>query len=484
MKSFKLILSISVLALLASCAQERPIEKKPDPEKERLFKPFFTGTQDISPLNGQSRQGTTWLAKTTVTKTSEAGGFAFVGWQSDLKAGYFDFTKDSLRLYSAVTPYQRGGAAEDNLINSWPIKHSELRLRESDGKVSNVEEEDPYKPWEQKNFFTVNWANSNVKEAASFPYQIAMAQMFDCWMKADANLLPESLVTSEDYISFTIRTDYVQVGLCSDEIRKHARGLFSYTVDYTYSFKRMEDTGYKPYVYAGEEDPLMSKYGYFQTVVESINPEDGRFKNHIVMNRWAPDKTHTYYFADDFPEEYKWIFNHPKHGVIAKTNKLFERNGLKTRFTIEDAGDKKFGDLRYSFIKLIEEIDDNAPLGYGPTDANPFTGEIVAGNVMLWTGYLKFYLKVLKDQVKHEEDRYAKSSIFREMKKALEQDDHKTWTQTAAAVQSGTKSGDAFRALLPEFTFGYQGGRASLGALLLAMEMAVIGLTRVLSAKR
>lgn len=453
----KYIISLTAIALVVGCAKERPIEKKPDVEKERLYKAFFTGSTNIAPLNGQVRQGTTWLAKTTVTKTSEAGGFAFVGWQSDMKAGYFDFTKDSLRFYSAVSPYQRGGAAEENLINSWPITHSELRLRESDGKVTNVEEEDSYKRWDEKRYFTVNWASSTIKEAASFPYQIAIAQMFDCWMKADANLLPESLETTEDYVSFTIRTDYVQVGLCSDEIRKHMRGIFSYTVDYNYSFRRMENTNYKPYVYTGEEDPLMSKYGYFQTVVESMNPADGLWKNHIVVNRWDPNKTHTYYFADDYPEEYKWIFSHPKHGVIAKTNKLFERNGLKIRFNIEDANGKKFGDLRYSFIKLIQEIDTNAPLGYGPSDANPFTGEIVAANTMLWTGYLKYYLKVLKDQIKHEDGRYEKSSIFREMKKALEIESPEQWAATAKAVQPGTKAGDAFLALLPDFTFGYPG---------------------------
>ena len=456
MKALNLLLSVSVLMMLGSCAKERPIERKPDPEKERLYKPFFTGSMDIAPLNGKKQDGTVWLSKTTVTKTSEAGGFAFVGWQSDLKAGYFDFTKDSLRYYSAITPYERGGATEDNLINSWPITHSEYRLREADGKVSNAEEEDAYKKWDQKRYFKVNWATSNVKEAASFPYQIAMAQIFDCWMKADSNLLPETLETSEDYVSFTIRTDYVQVGLCSDEIRKHIRGMFSYTVDYTYSFKKLKETGYQPYVYAGEEDPLMAKYGYFQSVVEGMNPELGRLKNDIVMNRWDPNKTHTYYFADDYPEEYKWIFNHPKHGVIAKTNKVFANNGLKVRFNIEDSNGKKFGDLRYSFIKMIQELDPNAPLGYGPSDANPFTGEIVAGNTMLWTGYLKFYLKILKDQVKHEEDRYAKSSIFREMTKALEEP-HQSWTSTASQVQPGSKAGDAFRSLLPEFTFGYPG---------------------------
>ena len=456
MKALNILLSLTVLMMLGSCAKERPIEKRPDPEKERLYKPFFTGSLNIVPLSGKKQQGTVWLAKTTVTKTSEAGGFAFVGWQSDVKAGYFDFTKDSLRFYSAVTPYERGGAFEDNLINSWSITHSEHRLRESDGKVTNVEEEDAYKRWDQKRFFKINWASSKIKEAASFPYRVAMARMLDCWVKADANLVPESLETSEDYISFTIRTDYVQVGLCAEEIRKHIRGMFSYTADYTYSFKKLKETGYSPYVYTGEDDPLMSKYGYFQTVVESINPGSGRLTNDIVMNRWAPNKTHTYYFSDGYPKRYKWIFNDPKHGVIAKTNKLFERNGLKTRFKIEDANGKKFGDLRYSFINMVQELSPNAPAGYGPSDANPFTGEIVAANITLWVGYLKFYLQFLADQIEHEKDRYAKSSIFREMTKTLEQP-NTAWTSTAASLKPGTKAGEAFHALLPEFTFGYPG---------------------------
>ncbi|MCB0378794.1 MAG: hypothetical protein KDD33_09900, partial [Bdellovibrionales bacterium] len=136
---------------------------------------------------------------------------------------------------------------------------------------------------------------------------------------------------------------------------------------------------------------------------------------------WS-EKTHTFYFVKDYPQKYKWIWDHTRpESVLGQTNALLKSVGSKLRFEIydynHDGVEREFGDLRYSFINFIEEIEaGGTPLGYGPSDANPFTGEILAANVMVWTGMLDFYLEIINDAGIAAE---GESSLFRQLNAAL-----------------------------------------------------------------
>ncbi|MCB0384772.1 MAG: zinc-dependent metalloprotease, partial [Bdellovibrionales bacterium] len=223
---------------------------------------------------------------------------------------------------------------------------------------------------------------------------------------------------------------------------------------------------FQPYVYTGEDDPLLAKYGYFRTVKEGL-AKDGRYSNTFLMNRWDPKKSHTYYFDKDFPEIYKPLFR----DIINKTNALYGKHklnnynpkdntcsqGLCYQVLDNNDGSKKFGDGRYSFIKIVETLDDGSPFGYGPSDANPLTGEILSGNIILWTGGVKYYLKVLRERLDREKGKFDKSSIFQKLKARLKEEDPAKWTATSAKLSPTTRSGQAFDYLIKKFTYGYPG---------------------------
>ena len=422
---------------------------------------------------------TKWLSKVTVVKTSGGEGFSFVGIQSDLRIGVFVFTKDSMEYRNVNSPFVEDFDHKLELINKWPINHTALRLSESDGRVTNKEEEDPYKAWHEKSHIKVDWSQSNIAEAAYFPFSSVESGFSGCWTKASSELVDGSQEFTPTAINFTIAVDYKLNPSCLNSVRRWNRAANTYSVHYKYSFKADQGSDYKAYKYTGESDPLMSKYGYFNTVWEDINRDEvlitdgsnGIYKNTIFMNRWNPNKTHTFYFAEDFPNKWKWIFNHPQKGVIAKTNKLFKDNGLKIRFQIkENDGTKKFGDLRYSFIKVVEELE-AGPLGYGPSDAHPWTGELIAANTMLWTGYMKLYIRRIQDEIEHESKLVSNSSLFREMIEIMNpgidrrQWKKSMWTKTAEDYyrigKDGrvalTETGKAFDYVLPKFTYGNPG---------------------------
>lgn len=509
MKTLMRLTGLIAVVLLSACVKDRPITYVPDPDQDLMVKSSFTGTPDDAAF---------WAYKVTVDRTSANGGFTFTGFQSDMKIGYFDFTRDQLRFLNANVTYTdpNNKQASPEVLNEWAITHSDRRLSESDGYTTNREEENDYIGWDQKRFFKVDWEKANISEAASFPFTMDIASTFLCWQKKSSELLDDSREITDEHISFIIRVDYQQNSICTyfaGDIRRQVRGDYVFSVDYKYSFKRMPKEGsptYQPFKYSGEDDPLERKYGYFQTVLEG-RASDNRYKNTFFMNRWDPKKKHDIYFAQDFPEKYKPIF----YETICHANRTFAKNGLSNYpitnqscreladaegnplkdmtcteglcFDLkENDGTKKFGDLRYSFFKIIEELE-AGPFGYGPSDANPFTGEIIAANTMIWTGYLKYYLNILKMNAermpenvpalgqdgnvmvdesgevitaKNPKYRYATSTLFNKMKVRHLGNDIDAWTATSSYLDVDSETRPEFEFLLSRMTYGYPGWNA------------------------
>ena len=495
MKKITYLSFFIILGVLSSCrfTKDRPVLKVPDGNNDRMEKTIFTGTQEDPKY---------WLSKVTVVGTTfETQPFVFQGMQSQTKAGYFEFTRDKLQFNNIVTrrSVEPKEVAEEKVperINEWSVKHSEFRLAEVDGYTTNREEENNYIKWNEKSYFTIDWSKADISEANSFPYYISYAQNIKCWNKKTAYVIDSSRVATEDYIGFTVAVEYEQVPLCSWSLKRWLRNNFVTTVHYKYSFKRIPDPridneNYTPYVYTDEQDPLLKKYGYYRTVRPAV-AEDNRDKNIFYMNRWNPNKKHTFYFTKDYPEKYKDI----AHGLICHTNKLFTKNKLSDYpldgqceedgsvlpaegetcsegicFELKENSGQEFGDLRYSFFHLIESHNNRGILGYGPLDAHPATGEIVSGNVVLYTDSLDFYLKYFIQErykrdykeyyddkkgewVQNESTKYNTSSLFSKMKQTLKEPDHTRWTETAKAINNDNIRGE-FEYLVSQLTFGH-----------------------------
>lgn len=503
------LLTLSVLAsLVLGCVKDRPITYIPDPDRDLMEKQSFTGANESPAF---------WAYKVTVDKTS-GSGFTFTGFQSEMKVGYFDFTRDQLRFLNANVNYTDTNNIQlsPEVLNEWSVTHSDRRLAEQDGYTTNREEENNYLGWDKKRFFKVDWEKANISEAASFPFTVDFASTYMCWTKRSSELLDDSREITDEHISFVIRVDYQQNSICTyvyGDLRRQARGDFTFSVDYKYSFKRIPKEGsptYRPFKYSGEDDLLEKKYGYFQTVLEG-RAEDNRYENTFFMNRWDPTKKHDIYFAPDFPEKYKPVF----YETICHANRLFARNGLSNYPIVEQScreladaegnplkdmtctsglcfdlkendGSKKFGDLRYSFFKIIEDLE-RGPFGYGPSDANPFTGEIISANTMIWTGFLKYYLNVLKMNSEREQEtipvvgedgnvavdengnvkyapnpnyRYSSSTLFNKMKLHHLGSNISDWTSTSRYLDVNSQTRPEFEYLLSQMTYGYPGWNA------------------------
>ena len=492
-KFILILTALFITTAFSSCriAVDRPILTVPDGNQDRMKKEDFSGT-DKDPKY--------WIYKVTVVKTSfsDSRPFVFEGLQSSAKAGYFEFTREKLKFNNIVT--RRSLESSDiasqgapDLINEWSINHSEFRLTEIDGYTTNREEENNYISWNKKQWFTIDWSKADISEAGTFPYSTALAQHIKCYKKKTAYVLDPSRKITADYITFTVAVEYEQDPVCASN-KSWMQTDFVTTVHYKYSFKaipdpRLPSEDYTPYVYDGEHDPLLQKYGFFRVVRPAI-AEDRRDKNLFYMSRWNPNKKHTFHFSKAYPEEYKNI----AHGVICHTNKLFARHKLNNYpldgkctddgsviaskketcttgicFELRENTGQELGDIRYSFFHLLQT---NIPvLGYGPSDQHPATGETIAGNVIVSVHLLDFYLKyILQDRwkrdlteyydedgnlTKNQDFKYENSSLFQKMKQTLKENDHTKWTDTAGLIDKDSDIRPEFEYLVSQMTFAH-----------------------------
>lgn len=427
MKSFFAITQILIISSLTfSCAAKRKTEPVNDFDDNRYPKaPLLSSPQ--------------WMYKATVVETSQEGGFAFAGVSTPMQVGFFEFDRNKLQFVNSVSSFSDGGkGVSDDLINSWSITHSEYRLMEVNGKVTNVEQENPKIAWSDKSFFKIDWTSQARNEIS--PGGSA------CFTKVQDALVEGSQELSDEHFTFTVETVYEMTpsyacASYSSISRRVNSGNFTYTVKVKHSFAPLPKSDYKPFVYVDEFDPRRKKYGFFETVVDSMNDETGRFEKSILVNRWHPEKEHTIYFSEDFPEDYKWIYDHPTSGVGALTNKLLAEHGLKMRFNFKSDPSVKYGDVRYSFVKFVDKPDESAPFGYGPSDAHPLTGEILRSDSLVWTSSLKYYVDRIKTKIDFDATK-DQSLLKDKMSKIFERAgldqlvDPANWTKTANAFKS------------------------------------------------
>ncbi len=401
MKKYILASTLGLLAL-TGCAKKRPTERVLDFDGNRYPK---------SALLSDDK----WMYKATVVKTSGEGGFAMVGTASPMHIGRFEFGRDKLFFNSNVSPYaDKGEGLNPDLINSWEVEHSEYRLAEADGKVLNTEEENNKISWDRKSFFKINWTS----QAIDF-----LGGENPCFKKVGDRLVEGSQEVSGEHFSFMVEQSYQITAVCnsfSNIQRRLNSNNLAYSIFVKHSFAPLPKSDYQPMTLSSEFDKRRAKYGFFETVVDKFSDERQRFERALVVNRWDPNKEHTFYFAEDFPAEYKWIYNHPDLGIGKATNDLFERNGIKMRVKFVDDPKAKYGDVRYSFIKIVEKTDDQAPLGYGPSDVNPVTGEILRADSVIWTAGLKEYIRRIKDFENDEPALESENLLFQKMRSVLE----------------------------------------------------------------
>ena len=117
-----------------------------------------------------------------------------------------------------------------------------------------------------------------------------------------------------------------------------------------------------------------------------------------MESRRPSDDPVVFYFHEGFPPRFKPMFEEIKH----QTNAVMASAGASLRFDFRDWNvdgiERHLGDIRYSFVVWHQDIDTTRGLlGYGPSSANPVTGEIISANLHLYNIGMDWYRFLIQD---------------------------------------------------------------------------------------
>ncbi|MEM7646504.1 MAG: hypothetical protein AAF203_06325, partial [Pseudomonadota bacterium] len=233
-------LLVFVAVTLLGCAKNRDVERVRAGDRQNvLAKSAFLGED----ANARS----VWMTKMTVVNTSDSpsGTGLFLGFQGDVKIGYFDFNEAGMQFRSLSGQYQ--GQETENIKNSvlltWNVDHLDFALDERDGQTTNQEIFDNFRPWHQRKYFRVNWANQLTNEAQMLPS--ASFAKYRCWNPAQVRRVDDSMKIEPDHIGFKVEVVYAQDPACAGG-PQWSEGDFNFTVTYMYSFRKAEPSDYEP----------------------------------------------------------------------------------------------------------------------------------------------------------------------------------------------------------------------------------------------
>ncbi|MEY2930651.1 MAG: hypothetical protein RL033_1400, partial [Pseudomonadota bacterium] len=480
---------VSVAAVLAlafsACVDHRPVHNGLLDEHVYLAKADLTGD---NPKLATPNDG--WLFKTTVVKTSSPnvlGDLAFPGFESATDYVRFQFKEDKLQVVDGKKLQQDdvGDVNDDLATNANRVlfefegQHVDVQLRESlDGERTNYLEENTEAPWRERRDFRVDFESTNMDPIASSAWFYG-DQVRDCANTLSKNLVPDSFEWDPDdqYLSFVVEVNYdlnaiTSLGGCWNLVSQ-ATGVGTATIQYRLSFYRPGLRGYVPEQIA-EKDEVNKKYGAFQVLDVFRDEESGLLSAKSLLQRWDPQREEpaVFYFHQGFPERFKPLFEEIK----AETNATLESAGAKLRIDFREYDDggkiRNLGDIRYSFVTWNQDVDTTRGLlGYGPSSADPRTGEVLSANLNLYNVGMDYYRYLIQDFLEENganqlapgtaweetvcdpgqtvapvaETGRLKSTLFDEMRRVMDLPDATaTSVETATFLPEPTRGKDAF----------------------------------------
>lgn len=114
------------------------------------------------------------------------------------------------------------------------------------------------------------------------------------------------------------------------------------------------------------------------------------------MKRWNPKKGKIIYdLGKNFAKKENALVKELTYKTFDSINKSLDLAQAGFNLELRESSDFSPGDIRHSVVNLIDESLESGLLGYGPTVANPRTGEIIRGSVNMYSGALRLQLRGL-----------------------------------------------------------------------------------------
>ncbi len=352
-------------------------------------------------LSKSQFKGAWYYQSTLVDAPYDAPG-VFIGSTSDGFKIRWEITERYLYAFN-TTPSVRNADSTVAPVAAWPIiGHFTIRhlINYSTGQPSNVVGEDYVdKPWYERPHFRVAWGRSAISDFTSF----AWIYKYFGYMRSErpVNVRPEKVRIMKDYMDFVVE-ELISPGV-PKLIAKLNTGMpiTAYRVKYRHAFRRVKPSTYTP---RPMNDDQFEKFGFFRTTIINHNIDRGLvdWSYQYLANRHnvataaeikagtKKPKQIVYYLSPNFPKELK-----PTASLIMEAwNKSFQMALQRPNEQIVVLRDNDYGlpkgqkrvmgDIRYRILYWVAKPISFGLLGYGPSFADPDTGEIISSAAYIY----------------------------------------------------------------------------------------------------
>ncbi|MEK2687822.1 zinc-dependent metalloprotease [Bdellovibrio sp. GT3] len=389
-------LLLTISTLMISCTKTVPYKE--------VFKENVETKATLSPEDEYL-----FVASSDITNNDDTGiASANPFWQGQEKIVKFRFTENTLQVMQVN---DEGRLAKDNTLNDKilmeiPIRNVEYRCAEDRyGKCTNREEENSEKNWSKKANFVPDFNSMRTTGFNMLPVEMEQLYGSSCYTETSSRLLNYEL--KDGALNIQIEKGFRGNAGCLGSALYSINSIddLQTQIVYHYSFtklSKMATPGYKAIEY-----PLKDQgtFGFFTSENRKYDVDMTRtLKNQKEwMNRWNPERKEiTYYLSDNFNKPEFASIKKATQVAFDRVNEGLKAAGMKTRLVLNDPAGKKVGDTRNSMIVMVEDPIAGGPLGYGPTVANPRTGEIMSGRVAMYYGNFVQGIRYTYDEVVRE----------------------------------------------------------------------------------
>ncbi|HAA54606.1 MAG TPA: hypothetical protein DCE42_07600, partial [Myxococcales bacterium] len=456
-RSSRFLLGIGSLLLLAlsltsGCAQDLPDINRTQPRA--LKKTVFRTKND----DGSLRE---WYFRQTVIEVPYGSGATFVGEQGKIEKIVWEVTEKYLFAHRS-REYVKGtdssaqrpdtGDTPGSAIAAYRVEaHFDIQraYNPATGEQTNVITENyTDRPWNERKYMRVDFSKNLISDFNFVGSQVSQQPVNFYVPETEVNNKDRAKI-GDDYIDLVNKL-FIQPEINALYSRYYGRPIPScwlytditkdclgQTIKIRSSFKLAEDTGYITKQY---DNNRMSKFGYFRQTNYAYDRGNGTIEDNTsrVIQRWniwenerecvqpqlslshakCKVKQIPYYINEQFPEELKeatskvldqWNVNFAavvksRSGKDQKKVFVFCPNNPVKSGDPEICGkpglNPQIGDLRYNFVYWVPGPHRSSPLGYGPSAADPVTGEVFNANAFIYGAALDRYSYYATDLVR------------------------------------------------------------------------------------
>lgn len=291
-----------------------------------------------------------------------------------------------------------------------PIKHVDYRCTpNANGECTNAEEENEELSWEQKRFIQPDFAKTKILEINFLP--VSLSNLFDkCYTETGTNVVSRHMSSTRIFLE--IERTYEANLMCEESVMSLSE--LTFTTRNTYSMVKLNSIASKDYEPIAYEDTDEDTFGFFTTEFDALGVDgNGTIGNSTTyMNRWNPKKKEVvYHLSDNFYKEDNAYIKLSTEEAIKTINTSFAEAGSDMKIILKPANGMNPGEVDSTMIVMVEDPLSAGLIGYGPSVANPLTGEIVSARVVMYKGtIIRFVHRAYEELVREAQAKKAAAS--------------------------------------------------------------------------